>query len=211
MTLSTQLDFETQRLHHLFISVINPANETSTINITVHVNNENDNPPVSQLSLSSLDLVESTAVGTTVFTCHVTDPDGDSLSFAIDGTYDGDLMNDFFTLPPGGNECSLTLQKSLALLIVSNLAFNISISDGVHTSRISIQLKVIRDGEPVIVSSPGCLVFDDVSLGDVLCKVEVEESYRDEIKSYSLEKGWLFYNNRSLYFDQLTYLSYLSI
>ena len=191
MILSRQLDFETQQIHHLLISVITPTNETSTINITVHVNNENDNAPVLRSSSSSLNLVESTVVGTNIFTCHATDPDGDSLSFSIGDTYDEDYhISDFFTLPTGGEGCSITLQKPLSLLMFSTLMLNISISDGVHTSEICIQLKVERDNDPEIISSPGCLVLDDVSLGDVLYKIEVKESYRDEIKSYMLlEKG----------------------
>ena len=190
--LSKQLDYEAQEIHYLFISVISLTNETSTINITVYVTNVNDNTPVPNDSSVSLDLADSTTVGTNVFTCHVVDLDRDQLTFAIHHYYEEEYTSDFFALHPGGG-CSVTLQKTLKLLTTSTSTFNISVFDGVHTSQINIQLKVTRDSEPEIVSPPGCLISDDVSPGNFLYKIEVEESYKDEISSYALEPGLYFF------------------
>ena len=90
-----ELDHEGRGQHFVTVTATDPGGLTDTVTVTVIVEDVDETPMVS--GPASLDLVEGTSTGTTLYTYTSTDPDEKGIAFALSGTDSED-----FSLSSGG-------------------------------------------------------------------------------------------------------------
>ena len=79
-----ELDHEDQEQHFVTVTATDPGGLTDTVTVTVIVEDVDETPMV--IGPASLDLVEGTSTGTTLYTYTSTDPDEKGIAFALPGT-----------------------------------------------------------------------------------------------------------------------------
>ena len=90
-----ELDYEGREQHFVTVTATDPGGLTDTVTVTVIVEDVDETPMV--IGPASLDLVEGTSTGTTLYTYTSTDPDEKGIAFALPGTDSED-----FSLSSGG-------------------------------------------------------------------------------------------------------------
>ena len=146
--LNASLDREDKASYYLTVSARDSGEEifrrTSSANITVFVDDENDNCPIFTSMLDpEVDLSESLESGYLVFNFEASDADLGGLTFTLSPTSD-----DFNLDPASGN---LTISRQLLRARTSNYTFNVTVSDGscTNTTTISIRVLEVNDNPPI--------------------------------------------------------------
>ena len=163
VALQSMLDYETQQLHELNISVSDQGGGESFGVLTVNVINENDNTPVISV-VSSFNVSEEEPVSTSLFTANASDADLDPFgtvtltisSQPISGVLDID-DNGLVTIAEVINRESLPRNSNDQLIVT------IEASDGQRSSTATVTINVldINDNSPIIVDHDTALDFQE--------------------------------------------------
>ena len=145
-------DQGTDNIYDLAIVATDSVGKQAQQDLTISVNNLNDNQPAFNLSSNSFDVPESS---TAVATIAASDADGDELSFALITTSDD---SSHFTLDPASGDLSFNqapdFEKPQDANTDNTYELELSVSDGSHTTSQAIAIKVTDvDGEPYFHST----------------------------------------------------------
>ena len=146
--LNSSLDREEQDTYYLTVSARDSGEEmfrrTSSANITVTVDDLNDNCPMFTSMLDpNVTLSENTELGHVVFSFEASDEDFGNLTFTLSPE-----STDFDLDPDSGN---LTVNGTLLRSRMASYIFNVTVDDGIctNTTTISIQVIEVNDNPPV--------------------------------------------------------------
>ncbi|XP_067654382.1 protocadherin Fat 4-like [Haliotis asinina] len=130
-----------------------------TASVKVYVNNVNDMAPVFSDTKYQVEVYENVTADSAIFTLAATDPDGDAVTFALEGT------SDLFEVR--GDE--VILLKALDFETDRYHSTIISASDGIHTTYVSFVVNVgnVMD-EPPSITAPGYSIPEGQLIGTVL-------------------------------------------
>ena len=145
-------DSDSDNTYDLAIVATDSVGKQAQQDLTISVNNLNDNQPAFNLSSNSFDVPESS---TAVATIAASDADGDELSFALITTSDD---SSHFTLDPASGDLSFNqapnYEKPQDANTDNTYELELSVSDGSHTTSQAIAIKVTDvDGEPYFHST----------------------------------------------------------
>ena len=145
-------DSDSDNTYDLAIVATDSVGKQAQQDLTISVNNLNDNQPAFNLSSNSFDVPESS---TAVATIAASDADGDELSFALITTSDD---SSHFTLDPASGDLSFNqapdFEKPQDANTDNTYELELSVSDGSHTTSQAIAIKVTDvDGEPYFHST----------------------------------------------------------
>ena len=145
-------DSDSDNTYDLAIVATDSVGKQAQQDLTISVNNLNDNQPAFNLSSNSFDVPESS---TAVATIAASDADGDELSFALLTTSDD---SSHFTLDPASGDLSFNqapnYEKPQDANTDNTYELELSVSDGSHTTTQAIAIKVTDvDGEPYFHST----------------------------------------------------------
>lgn len=182
ITLDSQLDFEMQSTYNF--SVV--ARETSdngmfsaTAEVVIQVLNINDIPPAVTPIPDPIVVPANRSMGDVIFQVVASDPDGlDNLTYVIDSA----TVSELFSIDGNG---TVTAANSLLTQGNKTIVLNISVSDSVFTTPISVTLDIYLPtfSQAVYLSS----VSELVGLGEVIATVQVENSRTEEFTFTSSE------------------------
>ena len=145
-------DSDSDNTYDLAIVATDSVGKQAQQDLTISVNNLNDNQPAFNLSSNSFDVPESS---TAVATIAASDADGDELSFALLTTTD----SSHFTLDPASGDLSFNqapdYEKPQDANTDNTYQLELSVSDGSHTTTQAIAIEVTDvEGEPYFHSTP---------------------------------------------------------
>jgi len=176
VTNSTNLDYETSTILILAITVSDGDNTSDPVNVTVNVNDLNDNTPVIAASQTfSIDenLENETVVGTIL----ASDEDAGT-TFSAWTIVSGNT-NNAFTINASTGQLTVNDQSQLDFESTTSYKLSITVSDGVNTSlaeNVRVNINDLNDNQPVIVSNQTFDVDENTSnatsLGTVLASDE---------------------------------------
>ncbi|XP_069043938.1 cadherin-related family member 4-like [Lepisosteus oculatus] len=145
--LRRSLDFETQKVHLLKVQVVDlnqdvdPSNQrTANQEITIHVQNVNDNPPVCNPFVYESTIYSTLAAGIPIITLSCTDIDDDELT----ATITNGAVTDRFSM----NGMSLSSKNTFSYNpegLFDHTLFEVAIevSDGKHSTKVLAVVRVI--------------------------------------------------------------------
>ncbi|XP_046555688.1 protocadherin Fat 4-like [Haliotis rubra] len=130
-----------------------------TASVKVYVNNVNDMAPVFSDTKYQIVVYENVTTDSAIFTLAATDPDGDDVTFALEGT------SDLFEVR--GEE--VIILKTLDFETDRYHSTIISAGDGIHTTYVSFVVNVgnVMD-EPPSITAPGFSIPEGQLIGTVL-------------------------------------------
>ncbi len=177
------LDYETTQFYPLTIQVSDGLDQT-TANVTINVNNLNDNNPSAQGFTKTID--ENTANGTSVGTVIATDPDaGTHFSYSItSGNADG-----AFAIDANSGEVKVADSSKLDYETVKSFTLTVQVSDGQHTANttVTINLNNLNDNQPVM-NDEVFNVDENAAIGTLVGTVIGTDADNDPI-SYGILSG----------------------
>ena len=154
VTVAKALDYEKATKHTLTVTVTD-GSLSDTATVTVNVTNVNEAPTATGFTKT---LAEDAAVGTTVGTVVGSDPDGDTLSYAITAGNSSGL----FAI--GSTTGKVTIAKALDYETATGHTLTITTSDGTLTGPATVKVTVSdvdEGGPPPTIPDPDYDPFDD--------------------------------------------------
>ena len=153
---ANQLDYETEPTsYNLSITVSDGVNTSSAENVTINVNDINDNTPVITAS-QNFDINENSANGTSVGTVVATDADATTTTYQ-DWTITSGDTNNAFAIDPSSGEISVQTSSELDYDNgATSYTLILTVSDGTNTSSaetVTINVNDLNDNTPVIIAS----------------------------------------------------------
>ncbi|KAF7240455.1 Protocadherin gamma-C5, partial [Varanus komodoensis] len=197
IVLQKLLDREKAAAHQLTLTALDSGNpvQSGTTQVTVHVLDANDNPPVCEPPVSKVYLEENVPVGTIVTKLNVTDldegPNGDVEYFFKPSNSAPVKLLDLFSLDPQTGE--IRTKALLDFEEASAYEIGIYIKDRGSPAmeghcNIRVELVDVNDNSPEIaVTSLSSPVLEDAPTGTVVAFVQAKDSDSEENGQVHLE------------------------
>ena len=179
-----ELDHEGRGQHFVTVTATDPGGLTDTVTVTVIVEDVDETPMVS--GPASLDLVEGTSTGTTLYTYTSTDPDEKGIAFALSGTDSED-----FSLSSGG---VLTINEvpDYEEPVDSNRdnRYQVTIEareqgDGTSVGRLNVAIRVTNVDERGMIETN----VEEPRVGQTLRLNVVDEDGGERVTEWKWERG----------------------
>lgn len=157
------LNYGTKQSHQVTIQAIDLASNTSTLVLTVAVNDVNDHPPVFT-SGPSVNVAEDVTPGTVIYQATATDADPtDSVSFSLTDSAGGKFVI------TGAGAVSLANGEALDFETATSHMITIQATDGTLTANLVLTINVTNVNEgPSITSGASATVAEDISAGTAI-------------------------------------------
>ena len=189
---SPGLDYETRNVHNFTVVALDSKNSslTSSCQVVVYVNDENDNKPVFTKSVTTLSLSESTAVGSSLFTFSASDKDSGINGF-VTYSLSSTSAKQIFKI----NEYSGEMYLAGAVDFETKQSYDVTISATDHGSpalqeTLSVRIIILdfNDNTPVFDTEPGTIfVSENVPLPYVIgrCSASDQDSGLNKVIKYT--------------------------
>ncbi|MDR6121340.1 LPXTG-motif cell wall-anchored protein [Bacillus sp. SLBN-46] len=179
---TSKLDYETVKSFILSVKVSDGA-ETANASVTVDVHNVNDNAPVVEDIVTSID--ENTANDTEVGVVTGRDADGDALSYRIVSGNEAEA----FAIDAATGKITVANAAKLDYEVVQDFTLKVEVSDGTHTaeSKVAIHLKNVNDNAPVVEDAE-FTIDEKAANGTVLGTVKASDADQDAV-TYTVTAG----------------------
>lgn len=194
--LKATVDYENvaQREHTLKVTATDGDNTSEIQSITISVANENDNAP-SNITLNggtSLNISESTQVGSYIGALSATDADGNEIV-----GYELAEENGFFAIENDNGTWKVRLKQSVDYEAVSQREHTLKIiaKDGLNTSleqEIAINVTNVNDNAPTEIVLSNTSVSESASVGDVVGALSAKDADGDPITGYAMAENPFF-------------------
>jgi hypothetical protein len=179
---ATKLDFETVQLFTLTIQVTDGLTPTNT-NVTINVNNLNDNTPVAESALIAVE--ENTSNGTVIGTVSGTDADSDPLSYEIvSGNEQG-----AFAIDSSTGKLTVADTTKLDYETIKSFILTVKVSDGENTAETTVTVNInnLNDNTPVRKDAE-FVVDENAGNGTTVGTVEASDADGDAL-GYTIVSG----------------------
>ncbi|WP_066067107.1 cadherin domain-containing protein [Neobacillus soli] len=179
---SAKQDYETIKSFALTV-MVNDGKHTAATAVTISLNNLNDNSPVADSAVFTVD--ENAANGTTVGTVTARDTDGDSLSYSIVSGNETDT----FALDGATGKITVTDSAQLDYETIESYQLTVQVSDGTNTAATSVTIHVnnLNDNRPVAKDS-SIAVDENAANGTVVGTVTASDADGDPL-TFRVVKG----------------------
>ncbi|WP_340153686.1 cadherin domain-containing protein [uncultured Marivirga sp.] len=172
---TTDLDFEAVGAYTLTVTVQDGANTSEAVELTLEVNNQNDNAPIISAN-QSFDIDENSAQNTVVGSVSVSDADGTT-------TYENWIItagntNEAFQIDASTGEISVKT-TDLDYEAVGNYTLTLTVQDGANTSaavELSIDINNLNDNAPIIASNQSFDIDENSAQNTVVGSVSVSDA-----------------------------------
>ncbi|ADR20416.1 hypothetical protein MATR_19640 [Marivirga tractuosa] len=172
---TTDLDYETVDAYTLTLTVQDGANTSSAVDLTIDVNNLNDNAPIIAAN-QSFDIDENSAQNTVVGSVSVSDADG-ATTFENWAITAGNT-NEAFQIDANTGEISVQT-TDLDYEAVGSYTLTVSVEDGANTSSavdLTIAINNLNDNAPVIAANQSFNINENSSQSTVVGTVAVSDA-----------------------------------
>ena len=182
---NSSLDFESTESYTLTLAVSDGTNTSSGEDVTIEVNDLNDNNPVVTAS-QSFSVEEDAANGTVVGTVAATDADANtSFSFWVitGGNDDG-----VFAINSSTGQITVSDNSTLDYETTGMYTLSVTVTDGTNTSSaqtVDIEVNDLNDNDPVVTASQSFSVDEEASNSTVVGTVAATDG--DASTTFS---GW---------------------
>ena len=171
---SDDLNFEANISHAITVEASDGTLTDSAI-ATIDVIDVNEPPSIDAQAFT---IAENSGVGTVVGTLEAIDPDGDSLSFSITHTIDGDDDGNA-TFRIEGNQLVVNDSDDLDFETMASLPITVAISDGTLTDETGV-IVTLSDVDEIPEYIPFTIDFDTDALGNSLAAgTTVDTEYQE--------------------------------
>ena len=164
------LDSESEPSHDIVIIAYDMGDPqmTSTTTITIEVINVNEHAPVVNGGETTIDVSESTLVGSILTTLEASDADGMNLSFKIISGNDEDK----FTFQ-GNGQLVLNGTLDFESTCGSPYVLEICVTDGFHNSTVDLIINVVEENEyaPVVIGGTDFELHEETQSGTLVGQV----------------------------------------
>ncbi|WP_081782333.1 cadherin domain-containing protein [Prolixibacter bellariivorans] len=170
------LDYETNTSLTIQVTVYDGANTSAPQDVTINLNNLNDEAPVITAS-QEFTVAENSDYGTVVGTVAVTDPD-DASTVYHDWTITTGNTNGAFAINSTSGQITVANTSQLDRETTASFTLGLTVNDGTNTSAeatVTVLLSDVNDVAPVITASQSFDIPEGSSNGTVVGTVAVTD------------------------------------
>ena len=181
ITTNSNIDYENITSHSLSAYATNNVGDSTDVNVTININNLNDNIPAFENTTASVSENQTDAIS-----LNVTDADNDSLTYTLSGT---DANS--FSVDSNG---VVTFNSAPDYEVKQLYTFSVTANDGLHDvlETITINITNINEFAPIITNSATVSINENQT--DAITIVATDADYNDTL-TYSISGTDVSYFN----------------